>query len=186
MHKSWKKIASVIMLVVLFALGGFTVLANPELAPGSPLAPEDWSTGIYDEETPARVHTLRLVVGQYAYTQDGAYQLAEAAPFIINGRTMVPLHLIERTMGVTITQNATAQVFVITQSETVFALQMNQPLPNDMGTPLMHHGEPFVPLRFVAETLGADVRWERTTRSIYIEWAWQPPVGGIPLVIEGE
>jgi len=191
MKKSWKKIAAFVMVAVLFAIGGPMVFANPELTPGtplapdatmqpgSPLAPEGWTTGDEREvsDIPARVHTLRLVVGQYAYAQDGVYQLGYAAPFITGGRTMVPLRLIERTMGVTVTQSTHA--FILTQGTTVFTLHMNQPLPDNMGTPLMHNGEPFVPLRFVAETLGADVFWDRATRSIEIVWSWQPPAEGL-------
>ncbi|MCL2364276.1 MAG: copper amine oxidase N-terminal domain-containing protein [Defluviitaleaceae bacterium] len=189
MYKSWKKIAVFVLLAVLFAVGSATVMANPELTPGtpiapgtpsqpgSPLAPDGWTTGNEEEvaDMPARVHILHLVVGQYNYTQDGTPQHGDAAPFIINGRTMVPLRLIERTMGITVTQNDALQMFVITQGTMAFALQMNQPLPNNMGTPMMHNGELFVPLRFVAESLGAEVHWDRATRSIKIEWSWQPP-----------
>jgi hypothetical protein len=51
---------------------------------------------------------------------------------------------------------------------------IGQPLPNDLGIPIISNDRTFVPLRFVADALGADTKWDGATQSIEVIWVWQP------------
>jgi|GEM_PF-3910072 len=111
--------------------------------------------------------TIVLTIGSTVYTLNGAEHQSDAAPFIANGRTMVPLRLISEALGAEVGWDAATQTATITNSPTV-VLTIGRPLPNDMGTPVIQGGRTFVPIRYVADTLGAGVDWNGATQSIAI------------------
>ena len=50
----------------------------------------------------------------------------------------------------------------------ILAIHIDLPLPDGMGTPMIVDGIVFVPVRYVADILGADVRWDASNRAVYI------------------
>ena len=153
---------------------------EPILSPVTPLAPEDWT---WDDEPDSlaerpREHIMRLVIGQYAYTQNGINQVSDAAPFIVDDRTMIPLRLIAEAMGANVNWDGSTQTATITQGTTIITLVIGQPLPNDLGIPIIRNERTFVPLRFVAEALGADIEWDGATQSIEVIWVFQTFIEG--------
>jgi len=178
MYKLKKKtsIAAMIFAVILL-LGGLAVYAaDSVMLPVTPLAPEGW-TG--DDETDRatqqpREHIMRLVIGQYAYTQNGFDLISDAAPFIAEDRAMVPLRLIAEAMGAEVGWDGNTRTVTITNGTTVVTLVIDQPLSDGLGTPVVINDRAFVPLRFVAEALGAEIVWDGATQSIEVIWVWQP------------
>ena len=154
---------------------------EPILSPVTPLAPEGWIREDDALDSPAqrpREHIMRLVIGQYAYTQNGINQVSDAAPFIADDRTMIPLRLIAEAMGAVVDWNGSTQTATITQGATVITLVVGQPLPNDLGIPIISNSRTFVPLRFEVEALGADIEWDGATQSIEVIWVWQTFIEG--------
>jgi hypothetical protein len=90
---------------------------------------------------------------------------------------MVPLRGVVERLGGTIQYDAATRVITGAQSnlEKQFRLRVgsNQALVNGkeqtLDTPAREiHGVTYVPLRFVSEALGADVRWDSAKRTVTI------------------
>ena len=81
---------------------------------------------------------------------------------------MVPLRLIAEALGATVYWDAADRAVDILHSGQRLSLTIGQPLPDDMGTPVIIGNRTFVPLRYVAEMLGAAVRWEPDTSAAYV------------------
>ena len=173
-----KTSVAVMMLVVIMIFGSVAVYANPVLSPVTPLAPEGWTRDDDSHTRRPREHVMRLVIGQYAYTQNGINQVSDAAPFIMEDRTMIPLRLIAEAMGADVDWEGSTRTITITRVATVVTLVVDQPLPNGLGTPVINNDRTFVPLLFVAEALGADIEWDGATQSIEVIWVWQPFIEG--------
>jgi len=135
---------------------GFISLSAPPATTTPPPAPE-----------PTATRTLRFAIDDTTFTDNGANRTLEAAPFIQNDRTMVPLRVIGEALGATdlahnqgvITFNIDGQAFTMTVGEQ---------LPNNMGAPIIIAGRTFVPLAFIINEMGAVARWDRTARAAYI------------------
>jgi len=170
-----KTFFTAMILSAILIFGSVAVHASTGLSPGTPLAPEGWT--LDDDELDSiqrpRAHIMRLVIGQYAYTQNGIDQISDAAPFIAENRTMVPLRLIAEAMGAEVRWDRNTRTVTITQGTTILTLVIDQPLPDGLGTPVINNGRTFVPLEFVAESLGVDVEWDSATQSIEVIWVWQ-------------
>jgi len=127
--------------------------------------------GISHETTapPTNNHVLRFVIGQTTFTNNSVAGTLDAAPFIQNGRTMVPLGVIVQALGATNVNfdNAT-QVVSFTVDGVDFALTIGEALPGGMGTPVLVQSRTFVPLAYISLAIGAQVRWDSTNRAAYV------------------
>jgi len=96
----------------------------------------------------------------------------DAAPFIdpAYDRLMLPLRAVMELLGAEVEWVEATQTVIITKGDTVILLQVGEPLPNGMGNPYhdTQSDRVFVPARYVAETLGADVEWDEATQTAYI------------------
>jgi len=115
------------------------------------------------------VLTLRFTIGNPNFSHNGTTQQAEAAPFLSNGRTMVPIRIIAEALGAEAGWDDVTRTVTITghDGETL-SLVVDIPLPDNMGTPTIVNGLTFVPARYVSEALGAFVRWDETNSAIYV------------------
>ena len=111
---------------------------------------------------------MRLVIGQYTVMQNGTPQLSDAAPFLLDGRTMVPARLIAEALGAEVGWYRATNSVILWLNGKVVEIAIDQPLPNNMGTAFIVDGRTFVPVRFVSEMLGAEVRWDRDNMAVYI------------------
>ncbi|WP_353681841.1 copper amine oxidase N-terminal domain-containing protein [Pelotomaculum sp. PtaB.Bin117] len=98
----------------------------------------------------------------------------EVPPFTKNDRTMVPLRVIAESMGAHVNWSSSENRIDIVSHETVSlwigkteATKDKQPLFIDVA-PEIVDGRTFVPLRFVAEALGAKVTWDERTKTVSI------------------
>jgi len=126
-------------------------------------------TAVAEPTTPVitGTRTLRFVIGNVNFTDNGAGQVLEAPPFIADGRTHVPLRVIVEAFG---SDDVAFSDGIITFSvdSQAFTMTVGQELPGGMGTPVIHAGRTFVPLRFIVESLGADIRWDGDNQAAYI------------------
>jgi hypothetical protein len=107
-----------------------------------------------------------------AFVNDAAMTL-DAAPFIGEGnRTMVPIRFIAEAMYADVTWNPTTRsVTIVTSNGDATILVVGNALPNNMGTPEIVGGRVFVPVRFVAATMGARTNWDGNTGIVTIVWS---------------
>jgi len=110
-----------------------------------------------------------------------------APPREVDGRVMVAMRDIFEALQATIEWEDTTQTVTATLGETEieiaigqdFALLDGEAVPLDAPAVVVN-GTTFVPLRFVAEATGADVRWNGTTRTVAITTG-----GGVTPVVQG-
>ena len=114
------------------------------------------------------MRTLRFSIGSTVYTYNGMPRTIEAAPFIEEGRTMVPLRFIAEAMGAEVDWIGATRTVTINKGNINLHLVVDVPLPDGMGTPVIVGGRTFVPVRYVSEMLGANVRWDGAARAVYI------------------
>ena len=113
---------------------------------------------------------LRLVVGSTVHTANGQVRHSEAAPFTdqTTNRLMVPLRIVAEGLGAQVTWVGETSTVHINNNVSQFTLTIGVPLPGDMGTPVIVGGHTFVPIRYVAEMLGATVLWDEVNSAVYI------------------
>ncbi|MDR2167059.1 MAG: copper amine oxidase N-terminal domain-containing protein [Clostridiales bacterium] len=85
------------------------------------------------------------------------------------GRTMLPLRTIGEALGGTVEWNRETRTAYIFHGEQTISLSIDEPLPNDMGMPLIVDGFTLVPARYVSEMLGASVFWDAARQAVYIQ-----------------
>lgn len=96
-------------------------------------------------------------------------------PIQIVNRTMVPMRSIFEALGASVQWNASTQTVVARRDATDVKLtigeldaQVNgQSIPLDVPA-MIYRGSTMVPLRFVSESLGADVRWSEASQTVSI------------------
>ncbi|MBQ3390083.1 MAG: N-acetylmuramoyl-L-alanine amidase [Firmicutes bacterium] len=113
---------------------------------------------------------VRLVV-------NGTSVTADVMPIIINERTMIPARAVFEQLGGTVSWNeAKQQVTVKLNGHTVVLtiLNLNATVDGVVKTmdavPRLYNGRTLIPIRFVAEALGATVSWDSKTRTASISY----------------
>lgn len=101
--------------------------------------------------------------------------LFDIQPTIIEGRTLVPLRLIFEGLGAEVVWNGSTQRITGTRGDISVALQIDntQAVKNEQIITLdvpatIIEGRTFVPARFIAEALGAEVNWLPSSRTVEI------------------
>ncbi|HZL82167.1 MAG TPA: stalk domain-containing protein [Candidatus Deferrimicrobium sp.] len=125
---------------------------------------------------------IQLKIGSTTMHVDGKAVPLEAAPIIINSRTLVPLRALIETLGGKVVWSPSARtvdMFLGGRSVDV-GVGGNIGYVNDKGVaidpanpkvvPLIINNRAFLPLRFVAEALDLDVHWYPATKTITITY----------------
>lgn len=102
------------------------------------------------------------------------------AGFIYNGRTMIPVRGVFQHMGATVDWLPETREIAIEKDRLSIMLQVNNQTAVVNGSPhhlavapFIHEGTTYLPLRFVAEALGARVDWNAGTSTATIDYAGQ-------------
>ena len=94
----------------------------------------------------------------------------DAAPFITGDRAHVPLRIIAEALGAEVTWDPATRTGYMTKDGTTIRIAVDQPLPDGMGMPVIINNRTFVPARYISETFGAEVRWDRENSAVYVYW----------------
>jgi hypothetical protein len=124
-----------------------------------------WSLRDDAQLSPAAPEGIRILVNL-------APVRSEVAPYVKDDRTMVPLRVVAENLGARVDWNSSEnRVDLVRNLEKVSlwigkaeALKGGQPVTFDVS-PEVTDGRTFVPLRFVAEALGARVEWDDVTQT---------------------
>lgn len=106
---------------------------------------------------------------------DGKELAFDVPPVIENGRTLVPMRAIFEALGAQLywdndTQTASAfkgKIAVAVQVGNNYANKNNSPVKLDVAPKIVNE-RTLIPLRFVSEALGCDVKWDEETMTITI------------------
>jgi hypothetical protein len=180
------------------AIAGSTLrLESSGLPTGAPLYWRVRARGVVFASawTPALAFTIRatpppptrtvlvLRVGSRTMTVDGVVTTIDVAPQIVEGRTLLPVKWVTEPLGATVSWDGTQRKVSVSLGQKRLELWIgkSQALVNGIGVaidsqnakvvPLIISSRTMLPVRFVAEQLGADVQWEPTTRTITITYA---------------
>jgi len=132
----------------------------------------------------AAATTVSLVIGSRTMRVNGAAQELDAAPMIINGRTLVPIRAIVEAIGGTATFDAKDGKGRVDIALGTHALSLwigkpgasldgrNVPIDaaNANVTPIIQASRTYLPFRFVGESLGCEVGWDLTTRTVTLTY----------------
>lgn len=112
---------------------------------------------------------MKMIIGSTVYTvNDKAYN-GDAAPVIIDDRILVPIRVINETFGGSAAwDNATRTVTLKIDNKTI-TLQMGKTLDKYGVAPMIIGNRTYVPIRFVADELGATTLWLEQTKTVVIE-----------------
>lgn len=126
---------------------------------------------------------IRLQIGNLMAVINDKTIILELAPFIENGRTLVPLRFIAETFGATVGWEPKEQKITITLENKVIVLWVGRKEalvnndryylevpPKVVEIPEIGGGRTVVPLRFVSEALGAQVDWDPELQIITITY----------------
>jgi|GEM_PF-6139890 len=125
-------------------------------------------------ETDSIETTVTMTIGDEYLTKNGENIKIDEANFVVpyiseEGRTMVPLRAISESLGAVVDWNAESKTVTITLGDSKVEVVIDAQLPDGMGTAVLSaEGRTFVPLRYVAEALGAVVDWNAETRTVTI------------------
>jgi hypothetical protein len=118
---------------------------------------------------------IQMQVGAKTALVNGQPIDLQMAPVIKNGTTLVPLRFVAETFGITPLWDGVFQIIDLPLGTRTVRLQIGQRFAAVDGkrvsldvAPVIVGGVTMVPLRFIADTLGADTQWEAATRTIII------------------
>ncbi|MFZ2414150.1 MAG: stalk domain-containing protein, partial [Candidatus Cryosericum sp.] len=159
-----------------------TELAADPLTAGVLYAATDDGILQYQAASPL-TRVIQLTIGSTTMHVDGNTVSLEAAPIIMNSRTLVPLRVLIETLGGRVAWSPSARtvdIFLGGHSVDVaigghIGTVDDQAFPIDPANPkvmpMIINDRAFVPLRFVAEACGLNVQWDATTRTVTIAYA---------------
>lgn len=114
--------------------------------------------------TPITVKKIMLQLESNSASANGKAAALETAPFLLEGRTMVPLRFIAEALGVTTTWNAETQRVTLktANDQIVLGIDRKEAIVNGKSTVLdapatIKGGVMMVPVRFVSESLRMNV-----------------------------
>ena len=109
-----------------------------------------------------------MQVGSRTVTVDEKTISANVAPVIRNSRTLVPIRMITETLGGRVSWNAKTKEVVLTIDGKEIKMTIGKTLAAYGTAPVVINDRTFVPVRFVADELGAEVKWDNTTKTVTI------------------
>ncbi len=125
---------------------------------------------------------IKLKIGSTTVYINDEEKTIEAPPYIKNGRTMVPIRIISEALGADVDWNASIKEITIKKDIKVIRMQIGSKEvyikeEGQIGeekyileaSPEIVNGRTFVPIRFIAETFGAEVNWVEETKEIIIK-----------------
>ncbi|MBU5677769.1 copper amine oxidase N-terminal domain-containing protein [Alkaliphilus sp. MSJ-5] len=99
----------------------------------------------------------------------------DSEPFIESGTTLVPMRKIFEALDADVTWVSKTQQIVATHGNNYIVLTIGSTVAEKNGTnvnllvaPKIVNGSTFVPVRFIAEALNADVVWDSTSQTVII------------------
>lgn len=126
----------------------------------------------------AYAKTMQFTMGDYdAKVDSGAIEVhtMEVAPYTVDGRTMVPARIVAETFGADVDWVEAENKVVITLGDKAISLIIGEMYADVNGekvaldVPTVEtNGRTLVPLRFVSETLGFDVKYVASTEQVLI------------------
>lgn len=116
----------------------------------------------YDTRVVLQIGNKNVVINNRTVTND-------VTPVIVDSRTMVPIRVVTEALGGSADWNEAARMVTLTIDGKVLRMTIDQTIDGFDAAPVIINSRTYVPIRYVAEALGADVEWIAETQQIIIE-----------------
>ena len=120
-------------------------------------------------------YEIILTIGSRKISVFGREIQNDVAPKIVNDRTMLPIRIVAESLGGTVTWNGELQRVTIQKGADVILITIGADTAYVNGTAVkldaaafVENGRTYLPLRFVSETLGAQVVWNEAEKTVTI------------------
>lgn len=117
----------------------------------------------------AAAKTIILQIGSTAVLVDDQAIINDVAPVIHNDRTLVPIRVITEALGGQVAWNEAAKEVTLTVNGKEIKMTIGKGLEKYGVAPVIIGGRTFVPVRFVADELGAVTTWDDATKTVTIQ-----------------
>lgn len=117
----------------------------------------------------ADAKTIILQIGSTAVLVDDQAIINDVAPVIRNDRTLVPIRVITEALGGQVAWNEAAKEVTLTVNGKEIKMTIGKVLEKYGVAPIIIGGRTFVPVRFVADELGAVTTWDDATKTVTIQ-----------------
>ena len=123
-----------------------------------------------------------LQIGAKNFTVNGETRTLDSPPIIKNGRTLLPIRAVVEALGGNVDWSSSDKKATVSLGKNTIELWIGKPQAKVNGTtkwiddtnhkvvPEIINGRTMLPLRFVAESLGATVDWNGDTKTITITY----------------
>jgi ligand-binding sensor domain-containing protein len=141
-----------------------------------------WKTTVPPPPPEPRRVVLVLHIGSSVMNQDGRSVAIDVPPQIVQGRTLLPIKWVAEPLGASVVWSAAERKVTIVLGTAIVELWIGRSTARVNGTtvaidpqnsgvvPLIVSGRTMLPVRFVAEQLGARVDYDAATRRVTITW----------------
>ena len=123
---------------------------------------------------PIKSSVINMTIGSTAILVNNFEIAIPAAPVIVDSRTLVPIREVAENLGGSVEWEASGQI-TVTMGQDILVLNIGSLESQYNGhtetidvAPALIDDKTFLPLRYVCETLGAEVLWEETAQRITI------------------
>lgn len=116
----------------------------------------------YDKRIVLQVGNRNVRINDTTFAND-------VAPVIVDNRTMVPIRVVTEALGGRADWDGAIQTVTLTIEGNVLRMAIGQTIPGFDAAPVILNSRTYVPIRYVAEKLGATVEWIAKTQQIIIE-----------------
>ncbi len=94
---------------------------------------------------------------------------SDAAPIIVDNRAMVPIRVLPTLLGGTADWDEATRTVTLNMGGEVYSMTIDQPISNFGTSVVVRDNHVYVPIRYVAEKLGANVEWNAAAQQVLIE-----------------
>lgn len=122
-----------------------------------------------DKPAATATKTIILQIGSTAVLVDDQAIINDVAPVIHNDRTLVPIRVITEALGGQVAWNEAAKEVTLTVNGKEIKMTIGKVLEKYGVAPVIIGGRTFVPVRFVADELGAVTTWDDATKTVTIQ-----------------
>ncbi len=116
----------------------------------------------YDTRVVLQIGNRNVVNDNQTFTND-------VAPVIVDNRTMVPIRVITEALGGAADWNEATRTVTLRIDGKILRMTIDQTITGFDAAPVIINSRTYVPIRYVAEALGANVEWLADTQQIIIE-----------------
>ena len=113
-------------------------------------------------------NVIKMTIGSIEMSENGRVFYNDVAPVIVDNRTMVPIRVITELLGGTADWNEATKEVTLTINGKEIKMTVGVVLEKYGVAPVIINDRTYVPIRFVADELGAETDWDEAAKTVII------------------